>query len=210
MTVRIGLDRADRAAGSRPWRAGWASGPGSSVIDADVVAREVLEPGEPALDAVVARFGSERAAARRIAGPGGARPQGVRGSGRARATWRRSSTPPCGRGSWRRWTGRRRTARPRSWSRRSGSSKAAWPSCVTRSGWSPATPRSSGRGSSVAARRRGRRPADRGPGGLDERVRPAATRVIDTSGRAEAARRRRRSSTPRLMPLEASARTLSG
>jgi len=29
------------------------------VIDADVVAREVLEPGEPALDGVVARFGSD-------------------------------------------------------------------------------------------------------------------------------------------------------
>src|SRR6476469_3671487 len=33
--------------------------PGIVVIDADVVAREVLEPGEPALDAVVARFGSD-------------------------------------------------------------------------------------------------------------------------------------------------------
>jgi dephospho-CoA kinase len=32
---------------------------GVVVIDADVVAREVLDPGEPALDAVVARFGSD-------------------------------------------------------------------------------------------------------------------------------------------------------
>lgn len=33
--------------------------PGVVVIDADQVARDVLEPGEPALDAVVARFGHE-------------------------------------------------------------------------------------------------------------------------------------------------------
>ena len=40
--------------------AGWlGERPGVVVIDADVVAREVLEPGEPALDAVVARFGSD-------------------------------------------------------------------------------------------------------------------------------------------------------
>jgi dephospho-CoA kinase len=32
--------------------------PGVAVIDADRVARDVLDPGEPALDAVVARFGS--------------------------------------------------------------------------------------------------------------------------------------------------------
>ena len=40
--------------------AGWlGERPGVVVIDADVVARDVLEPGEPALDAVVARFGSD-------------------------------------------------------------------------------------------------------------------------------------------------------
>src|SRR6188472_531154 len=33
--------------------------PGIVVIDADVVAREVLDPGEPALDAVIERFGSD-------------------------------------------------------------------------------------------------------------------------------------------------------
>ena len=33
--------------------------PGVVVIDADRVAREVLDPGEPSLDAVVARFGRE-------------------------------------------------------------------------------------------------------------------------------------------------------
>jgi dephospho-CoA kinase len=39
---------------------GWlGERPGVAVIDADVVAREVLEPGEPALDRVVARFGSD-------------------------------------------------------------------------------------------------------------------------------------------------------
>ena len=38
--------------------AGWLrEHPGVIVIDADQVARDVLEPGEPALDAVVARFG---------------------------------------------------------------------------------------------------------------------------------------------------------
>ena len=40
--------------------AGWlGERPGVVVIDADVVAREVLEPGEPALDGVVARFGPD-------------------------------------------------------------------------------------------------------------------------------------------------------
>jgi dephospho-CoA kinase len=39
--------------------AGWlAEHRGVVVIDADQVAREVVEPGEPALDAVIARFGS--------------------------------------------------------------------------------------------------------------------------------------------------------
>jgi dephospho-CoA kinase len=36
------------------WLGAW---PGVAVIDADRVAREVLDPGEPALEAVVARFG---------------------------------------------------------------------------------------------------------------------------------------------------------
>jgi dephospho-CoA kinase len=40
--------------------AGWlGERSGVTVIDADVVAREVLDPGEPALDAVVASFGSD-------------------------------------------------------------------------------------------------------------------------------------------------------
>jgi len=33
--------------------------PGVVVLDADVVAREVLEPGQPALEAVIARFGTD-------------------------------------------------------------------------------------------------------------------------------------------------------
>jgi dephospho-CoA kinase len=38
--------------------AGWlGERPAVVVIDADIVAREVVEPGEPALDAVIARFG---------------------------------------------------------------------------------------------------------------------------------------------------------
>jgi dephospho-CoA kinase len=39
--------------------AGWlGERPGVVVIDADLVAREVVEPGEPALDAVIERFGA--------------------------------------------------------------------------------------------------------------------------------------------------------
>ncbi len=39
--------------------AGWLAETGAAVVDADVVARAVTEPGEPALDAIVARFGDE-------------------------------------------------------------------------------------------------------------------------------------------------------
>jgi dephospho-CoA kinase len=40
--------------------AGWlGERPGVVVIDADTVAREVVEPGEPALDSVIARFGDD-------------------------------------------------------------------------------------------------------------------------------------------------------
>ena len=46
--------------------AGWlGERPGVVVVDADRVARDVLGPGEPALDAVVARFGAD------LLGPGG-------------------------------------------------------------------------------------------------------------------------------------------
>lgn len=37
--------------------AGWLGELGATVIDADVVAREVVEPGEPTLEAVIAAFG---------------------------------------------------------------------------------------------------------------------------------------------------------
>ena len=88
--------------------AGWlGERPGVVVIDADQVARDVLDPGEPALEAVVARFGRgllradgslDRAALGR---------DRLRRPGRACATSRRSSTRRSGRGSWPR--SRRRT-----------------------------------------------------------------------------------------------------
>ncbi len=56
MTVKIGLTGPIGCGKSTV--AGWLrERSGVVVIDADIVAREVLEPGEPALDAVVARFG---------------------------------------------------------------------------------------------------------------------------------------------------------
>jgi dephospho-CoA kinase len=58
VTVRIGLTGPIGCGKSTV--AGWlGQRRGVVVIDADVVAREVLEPGEPAFDAVVARFGSD-------------------------------------------------------------------------------------------------------------------------------------------------------
>jgi dephospho-CoA kinase len=56
VTVRIGLTGPIGCGKSTV--ASWlAERPGVVVIDADVVAREVVEAGEPALDAVFARFG---------------------------------------------------------------------------------------------------------------------------------------------------------
>ncbi len=58
MTVRIGITGPIGCGKSTVAR--WmGERPGVVVIDADVVAREVLESGEPALDAVTARFGSD-------------------------------------------------------------------------------------------------------------------------------------------------------
>ena len=58
MTLRIGVT-GPIACGKSTVARWLGERPGVVVIDADVVAREVLERGEPALDAVVARFGSE-------------------------------------------------------------------------------------------------------------------------------------------------------
>ncbi len=58
MTVRIGLTGPIGCGKSTV--AGWLGDRrGVAVIDADQVAHDVLDPGEPALDAVVARFGDE-------------------------------------------------------------------------------------------------------------------------------------------------------
>ncbi len=58
MTVRIGLTGPIGCGKSTV--AGWlGERPGVVVIDADRVAREVVEPGEPALEAVIARFGAD-------------------------------------------------------------------------------------------------------------------------------------------------------
>jgi dephospho-CoA kinase len=58
VTVRIGLTGPIGCGKSTV--AGWlGERPGVVVIDADQVARDVLDPGEPALDAVAARFGRE-------------------------------------------------------------------------------------------------------------------------------------------------------
>ncbi len=58
MTVRIGLTGPIGCGKSTV--AGWlGERPGVVVIDADQVAREVVEPGEPALEAIVARFGPD-------------------------------------------------------------------------------------------------------------------------------------------------------
>ncbi len=57
MTVVIGLTGPIGCGKSTV--AGWlAERPGVVVIDADVVARQVVEPGEPTLDAVIDRFGT--------------------------------------------------------------------------------------------------------------------------------------------------------
>jgi dephospho-CoA kinase len=55
MTIRIGLT--GRIGCGKSTVAGWLSDVGAHVIDADDVARDVTAPGEPVLDAVIARFG---------------------------------------------------------------------------------------------------------------------------------------------------------
>ncbi|MFL5750447.1 MAG: dephospho-CoA kinase, partial [Chloroflexota bacterium] len=55
MTLRIGLTGPIGCGKSTV--AGWLEELGAHTIDADDVAREVTAPGEPALEAVIARFG---------------------------------------------------------------------------------------------------------------------------------------------------------
>jgi dephospho-CoA kinase len=55
VTVRIGLTGPIGCGKSTV--AGWLRELGAVVVDADVLAREVVEPGEPAFEAVVGRFG---------------------------------------------------------------------------------------------------------------------------------------------------------
>jgi dephospho-CoA kinase len=55
MTIRIGLTGPIGCGKSTV--AGWLAEAGAHVIDADDVARDVTAPGEPGLDAVIARFG---------------------------------------------------------------------------------------------------------------------------------------------------------
>jgi dephospho-CoA kinase len=57
VTIRIGLTGPIGCGKSTV--AGWLAEAGAVVVDADEVARDVTAPGEPALDAVVARFGVE-------------------------------------------------------------------------------------------------------------------------------------------------------
>lgn len=56
-TVRIGITGPIGCGKSTV--AAWLRELGATVIDADVVAREVVEPGEPALEAVIAAFGAD-------------------------------------------------------------------------------------------------------------------------------------------------------
>ncbi|HET7027426.1 MAG TPA: dephospho-CoA kinase [Candidatus Limnocylindrales bacterium] len=55
MTLRIGLTGPIGCGKSTV--AGWLHELGAAVVDADLLARQVVEPGEPSFDAVLARFG---------------------------------------------------------------------------------------------------------------------------------------------------------
>jgi len=57
MTVRIGITGPIGCGKSTV--AGWLGELGATVIDADRIARDVVEPGEPAFEAVLAAFGPE-------------------------------------------------------------------------------------------------------------------------------------------------------
>ncbi|HEU4673124.1 MAG TPA: dephospho-CoA kinase [Candidatus Limnocylindrales bacterium] len=55
MTIRIGLTGPIGCGKSTVAR--WLAEDGAAVVDADAIAREVVEPGQPAFEAVAARFG---------------------------------------------------------------------------------------------------------------------------------------------------------
>ena len=72
---------------------------GAVVVDADLIARQVVEPGTPALAKLVDRFGHRHPRSGRIARPGRARRDRVRRRGVASATSRRSRIRPSARSS---------------------------------------------------------------------------------------------------------------
>ena len=90
MTLRIGLTGPIGCGKSTV--AGWLAELGAHAIDADDVARDVTAPGEPALDAVIARFGDALPAARRRPRSGRARGARVQRPGGARRP--RGDHPP--------------------------------------------------------------------------------------------------------------------
>ena len=111
MTLRIGITGPIGCGKSTV--AGWLAERGAVVVDADRLAREVTAPGEPALAAVLERFGDvvrgpdgnlDRAGARadrlrrpgRTARPGGDRPSGGPAADRGRGPRSGGSTalPP--------------------------------------------------------------------------------------------------------------------
>ncbi len=149
MTVRIGLT-GPIGCGKTTVAAWLGELPAVVVIDADRVARQVVEPGEPALEEVFEQFGEalrrpdgslDRAALGRIvfADPVALRDleaiihPAVRP--RILATMKRAD----------------RDGATAVSSRRSSSWRAASPRCATRSGWSPATRSTSSRGSATGA-----------------------------------------------------------
>ena len=164
------------------WLAAW----GARIVDADALAREVTRPGEPAHDAVLARFGEPVRRRRRDAGPGGPRGDRVRGPRGPRRS--RGDRPSRGPAADPRGTrgGRRRGHRGRG---HRGDQADRVGLCADR-GRGVAHPVRSGRAAPPAAGpRRDEADADRriaAQHGLAERLEPAATRVIDASGSPEA------------------------
>ena len=92
MTIRIGITGPIGCGKSTIAR--WLHELGAIVVDADVIAREVVEPGAPAFDAVVTAFGPRVRTPDWPAGPSCARRGGVRGS--SGAPQARGDRPPAG------------------------------------------------------------------------------------------------------------------